>query len=97
LNNVQSNQESLNMQMVLVEQLALTFVDDAHALAAGSGKILVKIVTAPIKRIVQTVTAPVEQIATACDVAGVYAKRQAERRRYPLGRLNPFRGLRHLT
>lgn len=85
------------MQMVLVEQLALTFVGDAHALAAGFGKILVKIVTAPLKRIVQTVMAPVERIATACDVAGVYAKRQAARRRHALGRLNPFKGLRHLT
>ena len=83
--------------MVLVEQLALAFVGDAHALAAGLGKILLKIVTAPIKRLVQAVTAAVERIATACNVAGVYAKRQAERRRYPWGRLNPFRGLRHLT
>ena len=85
------------MQMVVVEQLALTFVGDAHALAAGFGKILVKIVTAPVKRMVQAATAPVERIATACDVAGVYAKRQAERRGCPLGRMNPFKGLRHLT
>jgi hypothetical protein len=85
------------MQMVLVEKLALTFVGDAHALAAGFGKILVKIVTAPLKRIVQTVMAPVERIAAACDVAGVYAKRQSERGQYSLGRLNPFKGLRHLT
>ncbi len=85
------------MQMVLVEKLALTFVGDAHALAAGFGKILLKIVTAPIKRIVESVTAPVERIATACDVAGVYAKRRPERLGHPLGRLNPFKGLRHLT
>jgi uncharacterized protein (DUF2384 family) len=85
------------MQMVLVEKLALTFVGDAHALAAGFGKILIKIVVASIERTVQAVMAPVERIATACDVAGVYAKRQAERRRCSLGRLNPFRGLRHLT
>jgi hypothetical protein len=85
------------MQMVLVEKLALTFVDDAHALAAGLGKILVKIVIAGIERMVRTVMAPVERIATACDVAGVYAKRQAERRGCSSGRLNPFKGLRHLT
>ena len=85
------------MQMVLVEKLPLTFVGDAHALAAGFGEILVKIVTAPIERMVQTVTAPIERIAAACDVAGVHAKRLAERRKCSLGRLNPFRGLRHLT
>ena len=74
------------MQMILVENLALTFVSDAHALVAGFGKILVQIITAPIDR-----------IARACDVGGVYAKRQAERRRCPLDRLNPFKGLQHLT
>jgi uncharacterized protein (DUF2384 family) len=97
LNNVQFNQEKLNMQMVLVENLALTFVGDAHALAAGFAKILIRIVTLPIERVVHAVMAPIERIARASDVAGVYAKRQAERRKCLLDRLNPFRGLRHLT
>jgi hypothetical protein len=97
LNIVHFNRETCNMQTLLAEKLALTFVDDAHAFAAGFGKILLQTVTAPIQRMVQTVMAPIERIAAACDVAGVYAKRQAERRRRQLGRLNPFKGLRHLT
>ena len=85
------------MQSVLVEKLALTFIGDAHALAAGFVKILGRIATAPIERMVRMATAPIERMANACDVAGVYAKRQAERRKCPLDRLNPFKGLRHLT
>lgn len=85
------------MQMVLVENLALTFVSDAHALAGGFVKILVRIVTLPIARIIQAVTAPIERIARASDVAGVSADRQAEGRKCPFDRLNPFKSLRHLT
>lgn len=85
------------MQMILVENLALTFVNDAHTFATGFVKILIRIVTLPIARMVQAVMAPIERIARASDVAGVYANRQAERRTCPLDRLNPFRGLRHLT
>ncbi|HZR74713.1 hypothetical protein [Bradyrhizobium sp.] len=101
------------MQMVLVENLALTFVGDAHALAAGFGKILVHIVTAPIARMVRTVTAPIDRIAAACDVAGVLSDRHATaslsklhtRRHAPASSQNtshrwclfPFRSLNHLT
>jgi hypothetical protein len=108
LNNVQFNPEELNMQMVLVENLALTFIGDAHAMAAGFGKILVKLVRAPIK----AVTAPIERMARACDVAGVLPDPRTKtsftqfrsRRRAPISRpassrrcLFPFRSLNHLT
>jgi hypothetical protein len=109
LNNVQFNPKELNMQMVLVENLALTFIGDAHAMAAGFGKILVKLVKAPI----EVVTAPIERMARACDVAGVLpdgrakanlvqfrsrkhmqtSSRQSSRRWC----LFPFRSLNHLT
>lgn len=101
------------MQMILVRKLAVTFVGDAQALASGSAKILIQIVTAPIARIVQTVTAPIEQIARACDVAGVLSERGAKtgitkfhskrhapissRRTSPRRCLFPFRSLNHLT
>jgi hypothetical protein len=96
------------MQMVLVENLALTFIGDAHAMAAGFGKILVKLVRAPI----EAVTAPVERMARACDVAGVLPDPRTKtsftqfrsRRRPPISRpasprrcLFPFRSLNHLT
>lgn len=96
------------MQMVLVENLALTFVGDAHALATGFGRILIKIVTAPF----EMVTAPVERIARACDVAGVLPERAAKatvlqfrsRKHTPTSPrpssrrcLFPFRSLNHLT
>jgi len=97
------------MQMVLVENLALTFVGDAYALAAGFGKILVKLVRAPI----EVITAPIERLARACDVAGVLSdprtktsfsqfrsRRHAPispRRTSPRRCLFPFRSLNHLT
>jgi hypothetical protein len=108
LNNVQFNPKELNMQMVLVENLALTFIGDAHAMAAGFGKILVKLVRAPIK----AVTAPIERMARACDVAGVLPDPRTKtsftqfrsRKRPPISRpassrrcLFPFRSLNHLT
>jgi len=86
------------MQPLIIEEIALTFVDDAFALVAGFGKLALKIVKAPIGRMVQAAMAPIERIANACDVAGVYARRkQAERRECALDRLNPFKGLKHLT
>jgi hypothetical protein len=96
------------MQIVLVENLALTFVGDAHAFAAGFGRILVKIISAPIARM----AAPIEQIARACDVAGVLPAHGAKadvlqfhsRERVPSSSqrpprrcLFPFRSLNHLT
>jgi hypothetical protein len=102
LNNVQFNPEKLNMQMLLVEKLALTFVGDAYALATGFGQILFKIATAPIER-----------MARACDVAGVLSDRRrkasftpfrssrhvptSSRRTSPRRCLFPFRSLNHLT
>jgi hypothetical protein len=109
LNNVQFNPKELNMQMVLVENLALTFIGDAHAMAAGFGKILVKLVRAPIN----VVTAPIERMARACDVAGVLSDPRTKtsftqfrsRRHMPTSSqrsssrwcLFPFRSLNHLT
>jgi hypothetical protein len=113
LNNVQFNPEELNMQMVLIENLALTFIGDAHALAAGFGKILVKLAMSPVARMARAVTAPIEQIARACDVAGVLSDRRTKasftqfrssRHTPPSSRrtssrrcLFPFRSLNHLT
>ena len=101
------------MQMLLAEKLALTFVDDACVLAAGFGKILVQIVTAPIPRMIQAAMAPVERIARASDVAGVLSDRRAKanfarfhasrhaptssRRTSSRRCLFPFRSLNHLT
>jgi len=96
------------MQMVLVENLALTFVGDARALATGFGRIVVKIIAAPFR----IVTARTEQIARACDVAGVLADHGAKasviqfrsRKHRPTSSqtssrrcLFPFRSLNHLT
>jgi hypothetical protein len=113
LNNVQFNPEKLNMQMLLVEKLALIFVGDAYVLATGFGKILVKIAMSPIERMAGAVTAPIEQIARACDVAGVLSDRRTKasfttfrsrrhapissRRTSPRRCLFPFRSLNHLT
>jgi hypothetical protein len=84
------------MQTLLAEKLALTFIEDAHALLSGFGKILFR-----------TLTAPVERIARACDVADVLAKRRSSAARScgalgsPRGasRRSPlsFRFLNHLT
>jgi hypothetical protein len=101
------------MQMLLVENLALTFVGDAYALVSGFGKILVRVVTAPFERMAEIAIAPIEQMARACDVAGVLSDRRAKAkpgkfqisRRAPTssrrtsGRrcLFPFRSLNDLT
>ena len=82
------------MQMLLVEKMAVTFAEDAHALVTGLGRFLVKIATAPIER-----------IARACDVAGVLSESRAsiETRsskhatKPPRRCLFSFRCLNHLT
>ena len=97
------------MQMVLVENLALTFISDAHALATGFGRLLVKIIAAPV----EIVTTRIERIARACDVAGVLPDPGAKasvipfrsRKHTPTSSqrsssrwcLFPFRSLNHLT
>jgi hypothetical protein len=97
------------MQMIIVENLALTFVGDARALAAGIGRILVKLV----KTQIEVITAPIERIAQACDVAGVLPDRRAKagiiqfrsRQHMPTSSrrssqrwcLFPFRSMNHLT
>lgn len=73
------------MQTLLVENIAVTFVRDARALATGLVKILAGIVTAPIER-----------IARASDVAGVLSRR-SETRRASRGCPFSFRRLRDLT
>jgi hypothetical protein len=109
MNNVQYNPETPKMQMLLVENLAFTFADDAHALATGFGKVLAKIVTSPATMI----TARIERIANACDVAGVLADHGAKanvvqfrsRKHTPTSSqrsssrwcLFPFRSMNHLT
>lgn len=92
------------MQTLLIEKLALTFVGDAWALAAGAAELATGFVTAPIER-----------VAHACDVTGAYARQCAERkarrqrrlreatqawrrrRERLLDQLNPFRALVRLT
>ncbi len=73
------------MQTLIVENIALTFLDDARALATGLVRLLVK-----------TVTAPIERIAKASDVAGVLPNR-AERKLFSGGCPFSFRRLKHLT
>jgi hypothetical protein len=105
LNIVQYNLENTNMQTILVENLALTFVGDARALVTGLGRILVKLVTAPI----EAVTVRIERIARACDVASVLPDRRAKanapkshsRQQTPTTSrrwcLFPFHSMNHLT
>ena len=71
------------MQTLLVENIALTFISDAQALASGLVKIIVRIVTAPIER-----------IARASDVGGVLSYRSTRTSR---GCPFSFRRLRDLT
>jgi hypothetical protein len=73
------------MQMLLVENLALTFISDAQALATGLVKVLVRFATAPIER-----------IARASDVGGVLSYRNTTGRS-SRGCLFPFHRLRDLT
>ena len=79
------------MQTLALE-VATTFVDDALALVTGSGRIILRFLTAPIER-----------LAEACDVAGVLPRRRALRRAWADRRrrwrncLVPLRALRHLT
>lgn len=88
------------MQTLAVD-IASTFVDDALALIAGSGRAFLRFAMAPVDR-----------IANACDIAGVLTERRAtfrmwrasrgranhQGRRFSLlGRLSPFRHLAHLT
>ena len=73
------------MQMLLVENIALTFISDARALATGFVKVLVRFVTAPIER-----------IARASDVGGVLSYRSTTRRS-SRGCPFSFRRLRDLT
>lgn len=94
----------------LAAEIAITFVDDATALITGCGRIVVRMLTAPIER-----------LANACDVAGVLPQRRSSkdmhdakikrtepgpnaetsrsrRRRWPLdNRLFSFRSLGNLT
>jgi len=72
------------MQMLIVENIALTFLDDAVALATGFARLVVK-----------TVTAPIERIARASDVAGVLPSR--ERGLFSARCPFSFRHLKHLT
>jgi hypothetical protein len=74
------------MQTLLVEDIALTFLD-AYALAAGFGSLVAKIVTAPIDR-----------LARASDVADVLSGRGKLRPTFFRGGCPfSFRDLNHLT
>ena len=73
------------MQMLLVENIALTFISDARALATGLVKVLVRLATAPIER-----------IARASDVGGVLSYRSTTGRGWR-GCPFSFRRLRDLT
>jgi hypothetical protein len=65
VNIVQINSETCKMQTLAVD-IATTFVDDAAALLAGSGRALLRFAMGPIDR-----------IANACDIAGVLTERRA--------------------
>jgi hypothetical protein len=57
----------------LASEIAITFVDDAAALLAGGGRIVIRILMAPVER-----------VAHACDVAGVLSRRNSRPRNSPL-------------
>ena len=57
------------MQTVVLENIALTAADDAHALATGVGRIAVKLV-------MKLLLSPIEQMAQASDVANVLVHRR---------------------
>jgi len=83
------------MQTLALE-VATTLVDDALALVGGSGRIIVRFLTAPVER-----------LAEACDVAGVlprrralqhaWAQRLAAKQKRWRNCLLPLLALRHLT
>ena len=52
----------------LAAEIAITFVDDATALITGCGRIVVRILTAPIER-----------LANACDVAGALPQKRSSK------------------
>jgi hypothetical protein len=78
------------MQTLFLENIALTFTGDAHALATGVGRIAVK----PVMKLLLS---PIDRMAQASDVAGVLVHRrkrqQAGKRRCPFS----FGYLKHLT
>jgi hypothetical protein len=77
------------MQTLVLENIALTAADDAHALATGGGRIVVKLV-------MKLLLSPIDRMAQASDVAGVLAHRkrqQTGKRRCPFS----FGHLKHLT
>jgi hypothetical protein len=79
------------MQTFVLENIALTAVDDAHALATGVGRIAVKLV-------MKLLLSPIDRVAQASDVAGVLFHRHKRqrltgKRRCPLS----FGHLKHLT
>jgi hypothetical protein len=104
MNNVQNIAGEIEMQLLLIERMAFTFVGDARALLTGFRDIVAGLFSAPIDR-----------IARSCDFTGGYAqqrkseqnRKQMRRRLSTLGwrhrrtrlldRINPFCGMRNLT
>jgi hypothetical protein len=95
----------------LISQIGFTFVEDATALAEGFANLVRTLAVETFNAMRARLCGPVDRLARACDVGNVIAARQdvMERRRIsqmnqkmptrrrPLDRLNPFRGLHHLT
>jgi hypothetical protein len=65
----------------ITSQIAFTFVDDTKALAAGSRKIVVALITDMFAAIRAKLMMPIEKIASASDVGGVLAMRAAVKAR----------------
>ena len=63
------------MQMLLLENIALTFAEDAYALVIGAGKIVAKF----LMRLF--ISAPIERIARASDVAGCRMRQRQQARK----------------
>ena len=92
------------MQTLVLEKMAFTFAGDAHALLAGFGDIVVGFVTAPVERIANSC----DFTGAYAHRRQMERARRQNRRRLAvhewrrlrerlLDRINPFRGLRHLT
>lgn len=80
----------MQMQMLLLENIALTFAEDAYALVIGAGKIAAKFLA-------KLISAPIERIARASDVAGVLVNRRRRQRATRCRCPFSFRHLKHLT
>lgn len=59
----------------LTSQIALSFVDDAKALATGAGRLVRLLTVDALVALRNRMMAPIDRLAAACDVTGIRALR----------------------